>query len=209
MPVVHSVETDRHVVALTFDDGPLHPETERLLDVLDETDAHATFFVRGGAIDDETKGLVVRAARAGHEIGNHTHSHLNLEEADHETVTEEILRTHHQLAELTGLEPTVIRPPYGRGTEIVDEIASAVGYRATVNWSVDPEDWASPPAAKIAERVLAGLASGAIVLMHDGCTDTRAGQSRMGTVEAVHTLIPIIRERGFELVTVSQLLESM
>ena len=209
MPVVHSVETDRNVVALTFDDGPKNPETERLLDVLDEADAHTTFFVRGGAITEETKSLVVRAAHAGHEIGNHTHSHLNLENADRGTVREEILRTHHQLAELTGMEPTVIRPPYGKALEIVDEIASAVGYRATVGWSVDAEDWESPPAATIAERVLAGLAPGAIVLLHDGCTDTRADQSRMETINAVRILVSAIRDRGFELVTVSQLLESL
>ena len=207
--VVCSGETDRNVVALTFDDGPLIPETARLLDVLDETDARATFFVRGAAIDDETRSLVVRAARAGHEIGNHTHNHLNLEEADPATVAEEILRTHRQLAELTGMEPTIIRPPYGKGLEVVDEVAGAGGYRATVGWSVQADDWESPPAATIAERVLAGLAPGAIVLLHDGCSPIRTGQSRMGTVDAVRTLVPAIRERGFELVTVSQLLDNM
>ena len=209
MPVVHSVETDRNVVALTFDDGPLYPETERLLDVLDEGDAHGTFFVRGGAMDDETKALVVRTARAGHEVGNHTHSHLNLEAVDRATVAEEITRTHFQLAEITGREPTHIRPPYGKGLEVVDEIASTLGYHATVGWSVAAEDWESPPATTIAERVLAGLAPGAIVLLHDGCSPDRAGQSRMQTVEAVHLLLPAIRERGFELLTVSQLLESV
>ena len=207
MPVVCSVETNRNVIALTFDDGPLYPETDRLLDVLDEADARATFFVRGSAIDSDTKSLVVRAARAGHEIGNHTHGHVNLETADHGTVQEEISRTHFQLGELTGVEPTLIRPPYGKGLQVVDEVAGMFGYQATVKWSVQADDWESPPPATITKLVLDGLAPGAIVLLHDGCARTRQpGESRMNTVEAVQTVIPVIRERGFELATVSQLL---
>ena len=136
MPVICSAETDRAVVALTFDDGPKHPETDTLLDVLAAADAKATFFVRGGAIDAQTTPLVVRAARDGHEIGNHTHSHLRLDEIERATVLEEISRTHAQLEQLTGTAPTVIRPPYGVGLDLVDEIAAPLGYRATVGWSV-------------------------------------------------------------------------
>ncbi len=209
MPVVHSVETDRNVVALTFDDGPKNPETERLLDVFDDANAHATFFVRGGALTDDAEGLVTRAFAAGHEIGNHTHSHLWLEGAGRVVAEREILRTHHDLTGLVGVEPMVIRPPYGVGLELVDEIATQLGYRATVHWSVHATDWECPPADTIVERILAGVRPGAIVLLHDGCSPDRLWQSRMATVDATRTLIPAIRERGFELVTVSQLLESM
>lgn len=203
--VVCCVLTDRKLVALTFDDGP-GPDTADLLDVLGDHDARATFFVRGEAVDDTTEELVRRASVAGHEIANHTHSHLGkLGEREPKLVDEEILRTHRRLAESTGIEPTLIRPPYGHCLEEIDRAAGRLGYAATVKWSVMPRDWEQPGANVIASHVLAEVHPGAIVVMHDGSTPSREVHSRAQTVEAVRMLIPELRARGFELVTVSEL----
>jgi len=204
--VVSCVQTQRKLIALTFDDGP-GPDTGDLLDVLDQGSAPATFFVRGAAIDASTEELLLRAAAAGHELANHTHSHLGrLGEREPAVVDEEILLTHRRLAELTGAEPTLIRPPYGHCLEEIDRAAGRLGYRATVKWSIMPRDWEQPGTDVIAAHVLGEMHAGAIVVMHDGSTPSREVHSRRQTVDAVRTVISELRGRGFELVTVSQLL---
>jgi peptidoglycan/xylan/chitin deacetylase (PgdA/CDA1 family) len=222
MAVVCSGNRASDSIALTFDDGPLLPYTGQLLDAFDEYAARATFFVRGSAVTAETSPLVLRAHDAGHEIGNHTHNHLSLPDAPREKVEAEIAATHGLLVELLASTPRLIRPPYGRGTGVVDELASALGYRATILWSVSPSDWDTPPPAAIVERVLAGEnrdvrracgcaerspLSGAIVLLHDGCPRTGQGESRAGTVTAVRELVPSLQSLGLRLVTVSELLD--
>ena len=206
--VVRSIATEEHVVALTFDDGPSRPWTELVLEALAELDVRATFFVQGAAVDDETSALVVRTAREGHEIGNHTHSHFSFDEVRDETVVrDELGRTHELLASLIGRPPDLVRPPYGRGTELVDAAASALGYRATVNWSIDPEDWDEPPAEEIVECVVEELHPGAIVLLHDGSPLRERARSRSVTTEALATLVPEIRSRGYRFATVGELLD--
>ena len=208
MTVVSCVRTPRKLVALTFDDGP-GPDTGDLLDVLDEARAPATFFVRGAAIDASTEDLVLRAAEAGHELANHTHSHLGkLGDREPALVDEEILRTHRRLVELTGKEPTVIRPPYGHCLDEIDRAATRLGYTATIRWSVMPRDWEQPGTDVIAAHVLDEIHPGAIVVMHDGSTPSREVHSRAQTVEAVRVLVPELRKRDFELLTVSGLLEA-
>jgi peptidoglycan/xylan/chitin deacetylase (PgdA/CDA1 family) len=204
--VVSCVRTEQKLVALTFDDGP-GPDTADLLDVLDDSGVRVTFFVRGVAVDEDTEALVRRAFAAGHEIANHTHSHLGkLGDREPALVDEEILRTHRLLAKITGTDPTLIRPPYGHCLGEIDRAAGRLGYAATVHWSVMPRDWEQPGARVIAGDVLAEVHPGAIVVMHDGSTPSREVHSRAQTVEAVRTLVPALRLRGFELVTVSELL---
>ena len=214
--IVASVETERPVVALTFDDGPDPKYTPLLLDVLDAESATATFFVRGAALGAETRKIVERMDAAGHHVGNHTHHHSNLDGADTSTIDEEIARTHHVLEEITGRPPTLLRPPYGLGAEAVSAVAERYGYRATVLWSAWAFDWENPQSAAdvMVERVrngylnCGGVVPGGIVLMHDGCAPEQAGESRIETVETVRKLIPALRAEGFRLVTVPELLDS-
>jgi peptidoglycan/xylan/chitin deacetylase (PgdA/CDA1 family) len=206
--VVESVAIERPLVALTFDDGP-SSWTEQILDAFGEHGAGATFFVRGSAVDAETAGTVQRAHRSGHDVGNHTHNHLSYERCDDATAREEFVRTHELLAELTGMTPKLTRPPFGHRPERLDDIAGAHGYRATIMWSISPDDWAEPQpaAATIVELVLAELRPGAIVLLHDGSDPERGELSRRQTAEAVRRLLPALPARGYEAVTVSRLLE--
>ena len=85
-------------------------------------------------------------------------------------------------------------------------MATTLGYRATVGWSVEAEDWAEPPADEIVDRLLAELHPGAIILLHDGWPPGEGPASRRTTVEALKRLLPELRGRGYELVTVTQLL---
>jgi peptidoglycan-N-acetylglucosamine deacetylase len=222
MAIVCSVESAGSRVALTFDDGPVIPYTDQILDALAEQDALATFFVRGGALTLSTSEIVKQAHSAGHEIGNHTQNHCDLSHTAGERIEAEILETHERLSELLGDPPRVIRPPYGLGSDAVDTFASLLGYRATILWSITPRDWERPPADTIVARVLAGEnpphaevarsgcdaphspLQGAIVLLHDGALEQ--GDSRSETVKAVREIVLGIRSRGLELVTVSELL---
>jgi peptidoglycan/xylan/chitin deacetylase (PgdA/CDA1 family) len=207
MMLVSSIETGERHVALTLDDGP-SSYTESILAILAEEAVLATFFIRGGAINRETREIVKAVHAAGHDVGNHTHHHLHLELCDEPTLRQEIVRTHHHLEELTGDFPQFIRPPYGQDPKRVDAVASELGYRATVLWTISPTDWddPQPPAEALVERVLEGLHPGAIVLLHDGVSPEQQGGSRFQTVAALRTLIPALRERGFEPVSLSRLL---
>jgi peptidoglycan/xylan/chitin deacetylase (PgdA/CDA1 family) len=210
VPIVERVSTESKRVALTFDDGPHPGYTVQILDTLAAEGALATFFIRGSAVDAETSEIVKRTVAEGHDVGNHTHSHLSFDGCSDTTIDEEIRRTHFQLEEILGRPPDLIRPPYGHGLAAVDAIASRLGYRATVLWTFLVNDWKNRPAESIVQDVLDGLTPGAIVLLHDGCDGRQPegpGYSPQGTVAALRPLIPKIRERGYELVTVSQLLD--
>ena len=214
--IVSAVVTDQRLVALTFDDGPELTYTPMALEALDEASAHATFFVLGSSVNAETRPIVERTQAAGHEVGNHTHTHLSLNGATTELIHEEIARTHFYLEQITGRAPRVIRPPYGHAPEAVNAVAGPMGYRATVLWSAWAVDWENPQAAAevMLKRVLdgydlcGGVGPGGIVLMHDGCAPEQAGQSRSETVETVRKLVPALRDKGFRLVTVSELLDA-
>jgi peptidoglycan-N-acetylglucosamine deacetylase len=182
------------MLALTFDDGPSEL-TEPILDLLAAHDARATFFVVGSAVPGR-EATLERARAGGHEIGSHTFWHPHPAALDEEALREEIRRG----AEAAGAEAKLVRPPYGEDAERFDRLAGELGLGPTVLWSVDPRDWESDDAEVIAERVLAGAASGAIVDLHDGRRPQHA------TVEALGTILPSLVSRGFRLVTVSELL---
>ena len=222
MAIICSVENAGDRIALTFDDGPLIPYTEQILETLAEHNAKATFFVGGRALTPASRDVVAQAHAAGHEIGNHTEHHCDLSQADVTTIATEVSETHDQLAELLGSPPRLIRPPYGRGCAAVDVFASTLGYRATVLWNVCPMDWNQPPADSIVSHVRAGdnprageiemychytprsPLPGAIVLLHDGALQD--GESRGETVKAVQEIVPQLQSLGLQLVTVSDLL---
>jgi peptidoglycan/xylan/chitin deacetylase (PgdA/CDA1 family) len=205
--VVEHVATARNAVALTFDDGPSE-WTEQILDALGSHGSAGTFFVRGSALDTRTSQTVLRAYRAGCDVGNHTQNHLSYAKCDDATARAEFVRTHELLAELTGDAPSLTRPPFGHAPERLDEIAGAHGYRATVMWSISPDDWAEPqPSAdRILALVLSELRPGAIVLLHDGSDPERGELSRAQTVEAVRRLLPELAARGYQAMAVSGLL---
>jgi peptidoglycan/xylan/chitin deacetylase (PgdA/CDA1 family) len=192
--------------ALTFDDGP-SAWSESILDILAAHNARATFFVIG-SLAKQRVDVLRRMTAEGHEVGNHTWSHPWLaRDCDDERVQEELERTNAVLGELLGVSPHRFRAPHYDVDERVAAIASRLGLAHT-RGDVVPPDWhARSTAAFIATFVLQQVRPDAVVGLHDGIPPNGAvSGTRQPTVEAVATIVPRLRERGFECVTASALL---
>ena len=184
-------------IALTFDDGPDARYTPQLLDILAENNARATFFVLGALVDRHAK-LVRRMEKERHEIGIHSWWHADFTKIPSEEIADDLKRCQVALDAVVERPIRWVRPPYGALNSRVESVIDASGYRIAL-WTVDPHDWKSPGSGVIASRVLNRAHDGAIVLLHDG------GGNRSGTVEAMRQVVPRLKARGFELVTVSEL----
>jgi len=186
-------------IALTFDDGPHELYTPQILDILKEYDVKATFFIVGKNCEKYPE-LAARIIDEGHEIGNHTYSHLaNIGKLDEGTLVRELLQVEDALHELRGYRPRLFRPPGGIYNVFIDRIAAQLNYTAVL-WNVDTHDWKCPPSPKIASEVLSKVKPGYIVLMHDYVV----GKSR--TPDALLILLPRLLELGYRFVTVTELI---
>jgi peptidoglycan-N-acetylglucosamine deacetylase len=186
---------DRRVIALTFDDGPDPDRTPALLDALGELGVPGTFFVIGKRADAHPD-LCARMAREGHEIGNHTYNHRYLPLQRSKRVEAELAATDDAIERATGIVPTLARPPWG-GRSPANVRAFDRLDKRVVLWDVNSLDWKDLPPADVAQRVVERARPGSIILMHDG------GRDHTGTIAAVRMLVPELRARGFEMVTVS------
>jgi peptidoglycan/xylan/chitin deacetylase (PgdA/CDA1 family) len=196
----------RHELSLSFDDGPSE-WTPSLLDALARYSARATFFVLGEAVQGR-EAVLQRAVAEGHELGNHTFSHRDSTELTDQDLRDDLIRAGEEIRAAVGFLPRLARPPYMVDPARFARVASALGFRPTVLASVDARDWDEPTPAPIVARVLAGARPGAIVDLHDGIPmrSRRAHRDRSPTVEAMEQLLPELRDRAFDLVTVSELL---
>lgn len=183
-------------IALTFDDGPDPVLTPKLLDILKEKHVHATFFLVGkrAAVYPQ---IVRRIADEGHDIGNHSWSHADLSRLSRDQVASEITRTQQAITQAGVSAPHLMRPPYGAiNSSVVQQINQVYGMEIIL-WTVDPQDWRTPGQETVKARILADTKAGNIVLSHDIHADT---------VAVMGSVIDGLKSRGFELVTVSQLL---
>jgi peptidoglycan/xylan/chitin deacetylase (PgdA/CDA1 family) len=191
---LRAVITEEKLVALTFDDGP-YPLTEAYLAALAQAEARATFFLVAGRARRYPE-LARRVALEGHEIGNHSLYHGRLAAQGEENARAELVEANRWLQEITGRLPAFFRPPYGEKNEGLLQAAQAAGL-TVVAWSVDPRDWEDPPPEVIVKRVLDHLRPGAIVLLHEG---------HPHTLRALPELLSALKQRGYVVVTVSELL---
>src|SRR5438067_8003691 len=192
----NSVYTDGPYIAMSFDDGPSATLTPKLLDLLATRHIKATFFVIGENVMEHPE-IVARAAREGHEIGNHSWSHPNLAKMSQESVRSQLQRTDAAIKNATGERPTLMRPPYGSITDREKHwIHDEFGYRIIL-WDVDPYDWKRPGPAVVRNRILKETRPGSIVLSHD---------IHPGTIEAMPSTLDALEAKGFKSVTVSELL---
>jgi peptidoglycan/xylan/chitin deacetylase (PgdA/CDA1 family) len=185
-------------VALTFDDGPHPAYTLRLLDLLRELHVRATFFVVGKKVD-EAPWLLPRMLADGHEVGNHTYNHLNLDKADESFVMNEIRQGQDAIQRASGIKTFSFRPPGGHHNVSVLAGAEKMNCR-TFLWTDDPADFANPGAAVIEQRLIGKVTSGAIVLLHDGIEQT---------LEILPDLIARLKGDGYHFVTVTELAEHL
>lgn len=198
------VPNSKKLVALTFDDGPYPPYTQKLLAVLEEKQVKATFFMVGNNASKNPE-VVTLVTSKGHEVVLHAEEHKDFLKLNEQELVGNIVRGKKILEELTGKPVKYLRPPHGFRDWAVMEAASDAGLKV-VNWSVIPRDWTNPGAQEIADRVCKNVAPGAIVLLHDGDAPAQTA-SREQTVEATALIIDELRKQGYNFVTVSQLLE--
>ena len=182
-------------IALTFDDGPSN-ETPRFLDVLDDLRIPATFFLCGRNV--QRRQAVARAIlKAGHVLGNHTHSHPMLPFCSRQRVECEVTRAQYEIASATGATPGLFRPPYGLRAFSLGKVLKNAGL-VSVGWTVIGNDW-KWDSERIARRVVRRTRPRAIICLHDGDT-TRPVADRLQTLKAVLRIVPELRARGFRFV---------
>lgn len=196
--VYRSVATDSRQIALTFDDGPHPRQTPRILEILERYRVCATFFMIGQNVEyypDTARAVLA----AGHEVGNHTFSHLHLKNLTQRTLDAEVGKCEDALEELCEYRPHLFRPPEGALTPFVEHCSEKSDY-SLILWSIDTRDWEGGTAEEIAQRVLSRVRPGDIILMHDYIGRQSA------TPEALEILLPALLSQGYEPVTVSRLL---
>ncbi|MCC7355152.1 MAG: polysaccharide deacetylase family protein, partial [Anaerolineae bacterium] len=164
--VMTEVRTLERVVALTFDDGPNPDHTPPILDILAHYQVKATFFLIGRAVVSHPE-VAREIVGRGHTVGNHTFTHRRLVNCHPVVVARELSQCRKAMQEITGVRPIFMRPPFGAYDPISYLVARMMGY-AIAHWSVSGEDWQGDPAPVVADRILADVRPGGIILLHDG-----------------------------------------
>jgi peptidoglycan/xylan/chitin deacetylase (PgdA/CDA1 family) len=192
---------DRPAVALTFDDGPSE-STPAILEILARHGAPATFFQCGANV--ERLPAIAREVRdAGHEIGNHSHTHSLLCFRSPAFMEGELRRAQEAIARHTGATPEWFRAPFGVRWFGLGGAQRRLGLTA-VMWTVIGYDW-SRQTDEVVQRISERAGNGSILCLHDG-RELRARPDVGVTVEAVRRLLPILSDRGYRFETVSRLL---
>lgn len=184
------INTNKKLVAITFDDGP-GPYTNKLLDILNANKAHATFFMLGNNLE-KYRSVVLNVYNSGNEIGYHSYAHTNFKRQDIATIKSELDQSNAILKNITGTTFSLIRPPYG---SINNEIKEAID-ASFILWSVDTEDWRHKDSEYLLNYVLENIYAGAIILFHDIHTSS---------VDAMAKILPYLYVEGYQVVTVSDL----
>jgi len=184
------IDPNKPMVALTFDDGPSPEYTPEILKVLKENDAKGTFFILGteAELNSDTLKQIVED---GNEIGNHSYSHLDYTKLVKPALDYQVLTTQEIVRRATGQAPILLRPPYGLINESVKELDMPI-----ILWSIDSLDWENRNPDIIYNIILNNIKDGDIILMHD---------IYQSSVEALIRIIPELKRRGYQLVTVSEL----
>jgi peptidoglycan-N-acetylglucosamine deacetylase len=181
-------------IALTWDDGPFPEETGTLVKTLRRYEVKGTFFMLGQnvkAYPDSVKDI----AATGSELANHSWSHASLPGLSNEGMRRELRRTDDAIEEVAGVRPTLMRPPYGAGNKRLDRVTRDLGL-AEIYWDVDTLDWKYRDTGRLVDYVLENAERNQVVLMHD---------IHFSTVRAAPQIIRGLKQRGYTLVTVSEL----
>lgn len=185
---------DEKLIALSFDDGPNETTTAEVLDLLQEHDIPASFFVIGQFINESTAKQMTRAISLGCEVQNHSLTHTMMTQLSPEEVAEEVRKTDELIEKYTGTKPWLFRPPFINHNESMHQ---TIGH--TFICGVGCEDWIPERTAQQRYDILIStLKDGDIVLLHDL-------QGNDNTVEALKMLIPEMKKQGYTFVTVTEL----
>jgi polysaccharide deacetylase family sporulation protein PdaB len=197
---IYKVNTEQKMVALTFDISWGKQAPEPILDILEQKNVRNVTFFLSGPWAKDNMDIVRRIDKLGMEIASHGWKHVNYSEYKDEFVKEQILLAHQTLLDITGKEPNLIRTPNGDFNKKTLQVATDLGY-SVIQWDTDSKDWMRPGSDRIVENVLSKAYPGDIILLH-------ASDSALQTIEALPQIIDGLHQRGFQIVTVSQLIEN-
>lgn len=190
--VYDSAADNSHMIALTFDDGP-GEFTNEVLDLLEENNGKATFFMLGECVEQYGSETIPRMVKLGCQLGNHSYDHSDMATLSISAALQQFQTTDELIAKYSGGVPaSLIRFPYGSYN---DELESRID-KPSMYWNFDTQDWTKPDAYEMAQKVITNVEGGDIVLMHD---------IHANTISSLKTMIPGLREAGFQMVTLSEL----
>ena len=186
-------------IAITFDDGPHPVYTRKILDILEKYHIKATFFIIGENAR-YYKDTLMEIVEKGHELGNHTFSHAIIKNKNVSDIIAEIEDCRNAIYDICGENTVLFRPPGGIMAEVSSDDGEVFENYDVILWSIDTMDWAHHEPEKIAEYVINNTKSGDIILMHD-----YIGKDSP-TPEALEIIIPALIKKGYEFVTVGELI---
>ena len=192
---IYSVERDSKAIALSFDAAWGNEDTQLLIDILNQYNVKATFFLVGDWVDRYPES-VKQLYDAGMEIGNHSDNHAHFTKLSSEGITADVSACNEKIKAITGAAPTLFRCPYG---EYDDHVVSAINGMGmhVIQWDVDSLDWKDLSAEEIYERVTSRAAPGSICLFHNAA---------LHTPEALPSIIEYLLSEGYSIVPISQLI---
>lgn len=183
----------KKLVAFTFDDGPNSETTNRLLDNLEKYNARVTFFVLGSRVNNNANTLK-RAHSMGNQIGSHTYSHSNFFTLNNYQIIDEIQKTNETIKNAIGIEPTLIRPPYGNTNYEIKNMSNMY----TILWDLDTEDWKDKNPDRIVEYIVNNVHDGSIILFHD-IYDT--------SIDGALRAMELLYWQGYAFVTIDEMIQ--
>lgn len=185
------LDPNKPMIALTFDDGPYSKVTRKILKTLKKNDSRATFFVVGNRVEDYAETLKMTYDQ-GNQIASHTYDHADLSKMNAKQIKKEIDKTNKAVSKVIGCDTTALRPPYGNVSKKMRKTVPV----SMFYWSLDSEDWKSRNVDSILKRCKS-VEDGDIILMHDLYPTT---------AKAVEKLVPKLTKKGFQLVTIDELM---
>lgn len=195
---IYKVETDKKVVALTFDISWGNKVPEPVLDVLKEQNVKkATFFLSGPWTLHHPE-IAKRIKAMGYEIGSHGNLHKDFSNYPNSWIRQQVQIADQSIAQVTGVHPKLIRTPNGDFNPRVIACLNDMGYKV-IQWNTDSLDWKNPGVQNIVNRVTKRVVPGDIILMH-------ASDSSKQIVQALPQIISQLRQQGYQFVTVSELI---
>ena len=192
---IYCVQRDQKMLSISFDAAWGNEDTQQLIDILGKYDIKATFFVVGEWVDKYPES--VKALHdAGHEVMNHSNDHAHMSQLSRDQIIADVNACNDKIEAVTGVRPTLIRPPYG---EYDDNVISAIRSMdmEPIQWDVDSLDWKDLSAADITQRVTSKVQAGSIVLFHNAAKHTP---------EALPGIIDALLQQGYTFVPISQLI---
>ena len=191
---VYRVDTPEKKVAITLDGMWGADKTPRLLEIFEKNDVNITWFF-GGYWLETYPDMVKKIVEHGHEIGNHSYTHPHCNSLSPDQIKLELEKTSILIKDLTGKWPRFFRPPFGEYNNKVIKVCEDEGYQV-IQWSTDSLDWKEPGVHFIVKRILEKAGPGEIILMHN---------NGKHTADALEIIIPKLREQGYEIVPLSEL----